>query len=106
MLSQLPSELAWSEISEPRHALEQALGRSIWAMAYPFGDPGSVGPREIEMAERAGYSCAFINQEGSLDIADGRFALPRMHVTGDMNLAEFEAHVSGFYQRLRNFLGA
>ena len=106
MLSQLPSELAWSEISEPRHTLEKALGQPIWAMAYPFGDPASVGQREMEMAERAGYSCAFINQEGSLDMVNGRFALPRVHVTGEMHLGEFEAHVSGFYQRLRHYLGA
>jgi hypothetical protein len=29
------------------------------------------------------------------------FALPRVHVTGSMRLAEFEAHVSGFHRSFR-----
>jgi hypothetical protein len=35
------------------------------------------------------------------------FALPRVHVSSEMNIAEFEAHVSGLYRSLRQrFLGA
>jgi len=30
-----------------------------------------------------------------------RFAVPRVHVTVDMSLSEFEAHVTGFYASLR-----
>ena len=48
------------------------------------------------MAERAGFSCAFLNGGGGLGAPMPRFALPRVHVTGAMNLGEFEAHVSGF----------
>ena len=64
MLSQLSPELAWSEISESKHKLEQALGQRISAFAYPFGDSSSVTPRELEMAERAGFRCAFLNVGG------------------------------------------
>ncbi len=100
MLSQMAREQAWHEIAESRRALEQILQRSVWALAYPFGDPDSVTLRETEMAERAGYTWAFSNHEGGLYSYD-RYAVPRVHVTADMTLSEFEAHVSGFHEALR-----
>ncbi len=107
MLSQAPEDLAWNEISESRRSLEEALNRVIWALAYPFGDPGSVTGREQEMAERAGFKCAFLNFGGGLGAENPMFALPRVHVTADMGLAEFEAHISGFHRSLRtHFLGS
>jgi peptidoglycan/xylan/chitin deacetylase (PgdA/CDA1 family) len=106
VLSQLSAEAAWHEISESRCQLEKAIGGPVWALAYPFGDPASVTEREREMAERAGFSCAFLNVGGGLGASMPRFAMPRVHVTGGMNLGEFEAHVSGFYRSLRqSFLG-
>jgi peptidoglycan/xylan/chitin deacetylase (PgdA/CDA1 family) len=101
VLSQAPEELAWSEICESRGNLERALSREIWALAYPFGDAGSVTQREQEMAERVGFKCAFLNLGGGIGTANARFALPRVHVTANMSIAEFEAHVSGFHQSLR-----
>jgi hypothetical protein len=77
------------------------LDRVIWALAYPFGDAGSITQREQEMAERAGFKCAFLNFGGGLGAGNPPFALPRVHVTGDMGLAEFEAHISGFHRSLR-----
>jgi peptidoglycan/xylan/chitin deacetylase (PgdA/CDA1 family) len=107
VLSQMSSEAAWNEISESRCKLEQVIGRPVWALAYPFGDLASVTGREQEMAERAGFRCAFLNVGGGLGAAMPRFALPRVHVSGAMNLGEFEAHVSGFYRSLRQrFLGS
>ena len=101
MLSQLSPELAWSEISESKHDLEQALGRKISALAYPFGDSPSVASREIQMAERAGFQCAFLNVGAGFGTQTPRFALPRMHVTAKMTIAEFEAHISGFHRSLQ-----
>lgn len=101
VLSQLSAEAAWSEISESRSRLEQVLGKPVWALAYPFGDAKCVTHREWEMAERAGFTCAFLNEGGGFGAEMSRFALPRVHVTSEMNLAEFEAHVSGFYRALR-----
>jgi peptidoglycan/xylan/chitin deacetylase (PgdA/CDA1 family) len=106
MLSQAPEELAWSEIFESRRNLEHALDRVVWALAYPFGDAGSITQREEAMAERAGFKCAFLNFGGGLGAGSPLFAMPRVHVTADMSLAEFEAHVSGLHWSLRRrFLG-
>lgn len=76
MLSQQTSELAWKEISESRSLLEKAVGRPIWALAYPFGDPASVTAREMQMAEQAGFDCAFMNIGGGFGASLPRFALP------------------------------
>lgn len=104
ILSQQTSELAWKEISESRSLLENAIGQSVWALAYPFGDAASVTPREMQMAEQAGFKCAFMNVGGGFGAALPRFALPRVHVTADMRLGEFEAHVSGFHRDFRSRL--
>lgn len=100
VLSQMSQEQAWHEIAESRRILEQTLQKPVWALAYPFGDPDSVTQRETEMAERAGYKWAFSNHAGGLN-SEGRFAIPRVHVTATMTLSEFEAHVSGFHEALR-----
>jgi peptidoglycan/xylan/chitin deacetylase (PgdA/CDA1 family) len=101
MLSQLSPELAWSEISGSKHNLEHALGQRISAFAYPFGDSFSVTPRELEMVERAGFQCAFLNVDGGFGSRAPNFALPRVHVTAGMSLAELEAHISGFHRSLQ-----
>jgi peptidoglycan/xylan/chitin deacetylase (PgdA/CDA1 family) len=103
MLSQSPPEVAWSEISETKHNLEQRLGRKISALAYPFGDSVSVTSREIQMAERAGFQCAFLNISGGFGSHASKFALPRVHITADMSLAEFEAHISGLHRSLQEW---
>lgn len=101
VLARLSSESAWEEMSQSREALGRVLERPVWAIAYPFGDPASAGAREFKMAAQAGYKCAFVNFGGGFRRNFSRFAIPRVHVTADMNLGEFEAHVSGFHQSLK-----
>jgi peptidoglycan/xylan/chitin deacetylase (PgdA/CDA1 family) len=103
VLSQSPRELAWSEISESRSGLEQALGQRIWALAYPFGDSSSVTSRELQLADQAGFKCAFVNVGGGFGAQTPRFAFPRIHVTAEMSTAEFEAHISGVHRLLRQW---
>jgi peptidoglycan/xylan/chitin deacetylase (PgdA/CDA1 family) len=104
MLSQLSPDQAWSEISESKHNLEQFLGRAIWALAYPFGDSLSVTSRELQMAERAGFKSAFLNVDGSFEAETPKSALPRLHITSETTLAQFEAQISGFHRSLRELL--
>ena len=104
VLSLQPAELAWAEINESRTRLESALGREVWAFAYPFGDPASVSPRVVSMAKQAGFDAAFLNVGGGLGSDLPLHAIPRVHVSAGMGLAEFEAHVSGFYEALQRRL--
>lgn len=106
ILARAPEDLAWREISESRSVLEKVLGPSVWAFAYPFGNAATVTRRDFRLAERAGFRCAFMNAGGGLGASIDRFAVPRVHITADMNTSEFEAHLAGFYRTLRErFLG-
>ncbi len=105
VLSQAPPDLARAEIVESRERLELALHSRVWAFAYPFGDAQSVTPQVLAMPQEAGYAAAFLNFGGGLGADLPPYALPRIHVTADMGLAEFEAHVSGFYSLLKRGAG-
>ncbi|HEY1677607.1 MAG TPA: polysaccharide deacetylase family protein [Candidatus Sulfotelmatobacter sp.] len=105
MLSQLPADMAYFEIHDSRAQLESLLTQPVWAFAYPFGNPESVTPEILAMPRKAGFDAAFVNFGGGLGTALPVFALPRVHVTAEMNLAEFEAHVSGFHARLQRTAG-
>jgi peptidoglycan/xylan/chitin deacetylase (PgdA/CDA1 family) len=103
MLSQMPENLALQEISQSRAGLEAALGKLVWALAYPFGNAEAVSAREPELAERAGFRCAFMNVEDATKNSnkDMALAFPRIHVSSTTTPAELEAHVSGFYRAVR-----
>jgi len=104
ILARMSEELAWHEVSESKRVLEQALGQTVWAFGYPFGNGSTVSARDMHFAKRAGYRCAFMNIGGGFGAKSERFGLPRVHVTADMTLAEFEGHISGFYSWLRKKL--
>jgi len=103
-LSQMPEDLVVRELRQNRQELEVILGQQVWALAYPFGGPGSVSAREIALAEQCGFTCAFVNYEYEFEGDCPRFALPRVHVTAEMTLAELEARLSGFHSSLRQLL--
>jgi hypothetical protein len=105
MLSQCPEGLACVEITESRIRLEAALQIPVYAMAYPFGDRESVTPQVVNMARDAGYKAAFMNFGGGLGAELPMHALPRIHVTAQMSLAELEANVAGFYATLQRRVG-
>jgi peptidoglycan/xylan/chitin deacetylase (PgdA/CDA1 family) len=104
ILARAPDDLAWQEISESRRVLEEVLGQAVWAFGYPFGNAATVTGRDLRLAERAGFRCAFMNTGGGFGAKITRFAVPRVHVTADMSLFEFEAHISGFYRSVRKKL--
>ncbi len=105
VLSQAPLGSARREIAESRARIESALEKRVWAFAYPFGDAQSVTPEVLALPKEAGYKAAFLNFGGGLGTDLPPYALPRVHVTADMSLAEFEAHVSGFHARLQQHAG-
>ena len=103
MLSLAPPELAYAEISDSKKRIESALGTTVWAFAYPFGDPESVNAEVVKMTQNAGFEAAFMNFGGGFGTILPQFSVPRLHITADMTIAEFEAHVSGFHRRLQSF---
>jgi len=102
VLSLCSDEEARREVQESKAALEQALGRDVWAFAYPFGDPSTMGEREVRLVREASFTCAFLNVQHWKEAERSHpFALSRIHVTSQMTLPEFAAHVSSVHVRLQ-----
>ncbi len=105
ILSRQPLALAQQEIAGSRAVLEHALARPVWAFAYPFGDSSAVDVQAMAIARQTGFEAAFLNYGGGFDSRFDHFAIPRVHVTATMALAEFEAHVAGFHSLLQRRTG-
>jgi peptidoglycan/xylan/chitin deacetylase (PgdA/CDA1 family) len=105
LLAEQPRSYAEAEVRDSQRVLSETLGAAVWAMAYPFGYRGSAAEREFALVEAAGYECAFMNCGAQVGSDSSRFAWPRVHITAEMGLSEFEAHVSGFHSRLQRSVG-
>lgn len=105
VLSLCSEEEARHEIQQSKNDLELALGRRVWAFAYPFGNSSTIGEREVALAREAGFTCAFLNVEHWRAGPANSFALPRIHVTANTTLPEFAAHMSGLHARLQRAVG-
>ncbi len=106
VLSLCSEDEARREVQQSRLDLELALGGSVWAFAYPFGNSATMGDRELRLAQNSGFSCAFLNVESWGAGAFDPFTLPRTHITRDTSLPELAAHLSGFHVRLQQAVGA
>jgi peptidoglycan/xylan/chitin deacetylase (PgdA/CDA1 family) len=105
ILSLSSEEEARREIQDSKSLLERALGRPVWAFAYPFGNPATMGEREVRLAREAGFACGFLNVEHWGGLESDFLALPRTHVTMNTTLPEFAAHLSGLHARLQRAMG-
>ncbi|NNM72261.1 polysaccharide deacetylase family protein [Enterovirga aerilata] len=84
MLAKHDAGRAWLEIEGGRAAIAEKLGAEPRHLSYPVGDPGSAGPREFELAARAGYATAVTTRPGHVfpEHAAHLTALPRVSVNG------------------------
>lgn len=94
-LASLDIDHARHEIQDSRHELEDLLGRPVNLLAYPYGTPGTVSPRDRTLASEAGYEAAMVAVTGSLRLTDDRFALPRSKVLGTDGPGTFGAILDG-----------
>jgi peptidoglycan/xylan/chitin deacetylase (PgdA/CDA1 family) len=98
MLAKLPIEAARSEIKMGRAVLEAALGRRPEHLSYPYGDPGSAGPREFALASELGFLTAVTTRPGVLfpEHRTHLTALPRISINGEYQRARYvDVLVSG-----------
>lgn len=105
ILSKLPEPQARAELEASRTILEGRLGKKIEHLAYPFGQAGTVGPREFRIAEELGFKTAVTTRPGVL-FAQHRnhlCALPRVSVNGEFQrLRYLRVLVSGAATALWN----
>jgi peptidoglycan/xylan/chitin deacetylase (PgdA/CDA1 family) len=84
MLAKCDATTAVREITESKAILERRLGRPVRHLAYPFGDPTTVGAREFRLARQAGLVTAITSRPGHVfpDHAAHLHALPRVSING------------------------
>ncbi len=85
MLSKLPENAVRAEIDLSRAVIEAALGLRPAHMSYPYGDPGSAGPREFAIAAALGFKTAVTTRPGVIFRAHAKklLALPRISLNGE-----------------------
>ena len=97
-VAKLSEQAAMEEMVGSAERIEQELGRRPVHFAYPYGDPGSAGPCDFQLARDAGFKTAVTTRKGML-FADHRehlTALPRVSLNGDYQSLTYTAlYLSG-----------
>lgn len=77
-------EAEWQIAASVEH-VEHMLGGDCRHFAYPYGDLGSAGPREFEIAKRSGLKTSVTTRKGLIasDVRERLTALPRLSLNGD-----------------------
>ncbi|GAB5511721.1 MAG: polysaccharide deacetylase family protein [Hyphomicrobiales bacterium] len=97
-IARLSKEQAMDEIVGGADWLEEQLGHRPEHFSFPYGDPGSAGPRDYEFAREAGFTSAVTTRKGMLypEHGDHLFGLPRVSLNGDyQNQMYVELFTSG-----------
>ena len=85
MLAKLPDNTVRAEMDHSRSVIEAALGVRPAHLSYPYGDPGSAGPREFAIAAELGFKTAVTTRPGVIFRAHAKHltALPRISLNGE-----------------------
>jgi peptidoglycan/xylan/chitin deacetylase (PgdA/CDA1 family) len=85
MLAKLSEKAVRAEMDLSRTVIEAALGTRPAHLSYPYGDPGSAGPREFAVAAELGFQTAVTTRPGVLfrSHAEHLTALPRISLNGE-----------------------
>jgi peptidoglycan/xylan/chitin deacetylase (PgdA/CDA1 family) len=94
-IAKLSEEEVMDQMVGSADRIEHELGTRPAHFAYPYGDPGSAGPRDFVLAERAGFKTAVTTRKGML--FDGHrshlTALPRVPERG-LSVADLHGGLS------------
>jgi peptidoglycan/xylan/chitin deacetylase (PgdA/CDA1 family) len=97
-ISKLSASRALEEMRGSADRIEQELGTRPLHFAFPYGDPGSAGPRDFALAREAGFKTAVTTRKGMLFPAHRPHltALPRVSLNGDYQSLTYTAlYLSG-----------
>jgi peptidoglycan/xylan/chitin deacetylase (PgdA/CDA1 family) len=83
-LSKMTYEEQLTELKESKKTLESITGKTVDAVAYPFGD---FNEDSVKAAKSAGYTLAFTTNRGLADRDDNPLKLDRIYISSayDMN---------------------
>ncbi len=97
-IAKLSDERAHEEMAGSADRIEQELGHRPIHFSFPYGDPGSAGPREFGLARDAGFKTAVTTRKGMLfpDHRRHLTALPRVSLNGEYQSLTYTAlYLSG-----------
>jgi len=97
-VAKLSDERAYDEMVGGADRLEQETGKRPLHLSFPYGDPGSAGPRDFALARQAGFQTAVTTRKGMLFDEHRRHltALPRVTLSGDYQSLTYTAlYLSG-----------
>jgi len=100
ILRGLPATELKLEIAEPKTVLEEELGEPVTLFAYPNGQRPDFDERTVEFLRTCGYVAACSTLWGTRHRAADVYALRRIVVHGDDDLATFSLKVHGRYDYL------
>ena len=103
-LSALDDERLRDELAGSAEALSAALGREVDTIAYPYGDPASVGPRVVEAARAAGYRTGLVVRAALARPGGDPLAIPRVTVYERDRPRELAAKGLGAFPGVYDFL--
>jgi peptidoglycan/xylan/chitin deacetylase (PgdA/CDA1 family) len=86
------------EAGDCRRLIEEKTSRPARFLAYPFGEPPEVGPREFRLAQKCGFEAALTAQIGHLGPSHSRrlFSLPRIPIAHADTVQDLEWKLGGF----------
>jgi len=90
MLARMQREEMLHEVVESKRVLEAQLSQPVQAISYPVGDYGAYDEMVMQAARDAGFrlACSYVAGT-SRSVADGAYALRRLHVERDVDLPFF-----------------
>jgi peptidoglycan/xylan/chitin deacetylase (PgdA/CDA1 family) len=90
-LARQSEDNALHELSTSKSRIEEALGRSVLHLAYPYGDRIAAGPREFALARAAGFKTAVTTRPGMIFPESAQYltALQRVSLNGNYQDARF-----------------
>jgi len=96
-LATLDTKEVRRELIDNRTYLQSCLNREVIHLAYPFGNPDTCGPREADLALKAGFATAVTtsNQPILSWHRKNLGLLPRVSIHAHWTLAHLDAEISG-----------
>jgi peptidoglycan/xylan/chitin deacetylase (PgdA/CDA1 family) len=88
------------ELTKSRQVLESVLGRPVGWISYPHG---AVNETVRRAALEAGFEAGFTSRPGAAVVDGELLTIPRIEVTAEDTLEDFQLKVRGAYDWLRAF---
>jgi Polysaccharide deacetylase len=104
--SSLTKSEAFDALESGRRRLMEKLDIDIRHFAFPYGRSTDCGPRDFELARRAGFASAATSRKGLIRYGQDPFQLPRNTLNGGhKNVALVELHLAGITGVVARMLG-